>query len=63
MIQPQLHQPKLLKENFFGKGEDGDGNIVGEDVITNDPDMCIVSNSGDGYTLIAKDDDKWLHVF
>jgi len=43
-----------IEKELFPKGEDADGNIVGEDVITNENgfQMCIVS-SGGGYILVA----------
>ena len=50
-----------IERELFPGGEDADGNIEGEDVITteNGFNMCIVS-SGGGYTLVASqppDDD------
>ena len=43
-----------IERELFPRGEDADGAIVGEDVITNENgfEMCIAS-SGGGYTLIA----------
>ena len=52
--EPTAATSENIERELFPKGEDGDGAIVGEDVITteNGFEMCIVS-SGGGYTLIA----------
>ena len=52
--EPTTTTSESIERELFPKGEDADGAIVGENVITteNGFDMCIVS-SGGGYTLIA----------
>ena len=52
--EPTAATSENIERELFPKGEDGDGAIVGEDVITteNGFEMCIVA-SGGGYTLIA----------
>ena len=54
---PSSTTSENIEKELFPKGEDGDGNIVGENVITTENrfEMCIVS-SGGGYTLIAEND-------
>ena len=54
---PSATSSENIERELFPKGEDGDGAIVGEDVITteNGFEMCIVA-SGGGYTLFAEND-------
>ena len=55
--EPTAATSENIERELFPKGEDGDGAIVGEDVITteNGFEMCIVA-SGGGYTLFAEND-------
>ena len=55
--EPTAATSENIEREVFPKGEDGDGAIVGEDVITteNGFEMCIVA-SGGGYTLFAEND-------
>ena len=55
--EPTAAPSENIERELFPKGEDGDGAIVGEDVITteNGFEMCIVA-SGGGYTLFAEND-------
>ena len=55
--EPTAATSENIERELFPKGEDGDGAIVGEDVITTEIgfEMCIVA-SGGGYTLFAEND-------
>ena len=55
--EPTAATSENIERELFPKGEDADGAIVGEDVITteNGFEMCIVA-SGGGYTLFAEND-------
>ena len=55
--EPTATTSESIERELFPKGEDADGAIVGEDVITteNGFEMCIVA-SGGGYTLFAEND-------
>ena len=55
--EPTTTTSESIERELFPKGEDADGAIVGEDVITteNGFEMCIVA-SGGGYTLFAEND-------
>ncbi len=54
--EPTAATSESIERELFPKGEDADGAIVGEDVITteNGFHMCIVT-SGGGYILIASE--------
>ena len=55
--EPTATTSESIEKELFPKGEDADGAIVGENVITteNGFEMCIVA-SGGGYTLFAEND-------
>ncbi len=55
--EPTATTSANIEKELFPKGENADGAIVGEDVITtaNGFEMCIVA-SGGGYTLFAEND-------
>ena len=55
--EPTAATSENIERELFPQGEDADGAIVGEDVITteNGFEMCIVA-SGGGYTLFAEND-------